>query len=46
MRPRDLQSIALDTSRLRRATGWTATIPLERSVIDTLDYWRSLVARE
>jgi GDP-4-dehydro-6-deoxy-D-mannose reductase len=46
MRPGDLQSIALDTSRIRRATGWTATIPLERSVIDTLDYWRSLVAQE
>ena len=45
-RPGDLQSIALDTGRLRRATGWTPTIPLERSVIDTLDYWRSLVTRQ
>jgi GDP-4-dehydro-6-deoxy-D-mannose reductase len=42
-RPGELQSIALDTSRLRLATGWSPTIPLERSVIDTLDYWRSLV---
>src|SRR2546427_78096 len=41
MRPGEVQSIALDTSRLRRATGWSATIPLERSVVDTLDYWRS-----
>jgi GDP-4-dehydro-6-deoxy-D-mannose reductase len=39
----EVQSIALDTSRLRRATGWSAAIPLERSVVDTLDYWRSLV---
>jgi GDP-4-dehydro-6-deoxy-D-mannose reductase len=45
MRPGELRSIALDTSRLR-ATGWTTAIPLERSVIDTLDYWRSLVTRE
>lgn len=43
VRPGEVQSIALDTSRLRRATGWSATIPLERSVVDTLDYWRSLV---
>jgi GDP-4-dehydro-6-deoxy-D-mannose reductase len=43
VRPGEVQSIALDTSRLRRATGWSAAIPLERSVIDTLDYWRSLV---
>jgi len=41
VRPGELQSIALDASRLRRATGWSAAIPLERSVIDTLDYWRS-----
>jgi GDP-4-dehydro-6-deoxy-D-mannose reductase len=41
MRPGELQSIALDTSRLRRATGWSPAIPLERSIIDTLDYWRS-----
>ncbi|MDP9274890.1 MAG: GDP-mannose 4,6-dehydratase [Chloroflexota bacterium] len=43
MRPGELRSIALDTSRLRRATGWSPAIPLERSIIDTLEYWRSLV---
>jgi len=45
IRPGELQSIALDTSRLRRATGWSPAIPLERSVIDTLDYWRSSVVQ-
>lgn len=45
MRSGELESIALDTSRLRRATGWSPQIPLQRSVIDTLDYWRSLVPR-
>jgi GDP-4-dehydro-6-deoxy-D-mannose reductase len=43
MRPGELQSIALDTTLLHGATGWSPSIPLERSVIDTLDYWRSLV---
>lgn len=28
-----------DTTRLVRATGWRATIPLEKTVADTLDWW-------
>jgi GDP-4-dehydro-6-deoxy-D-mannose reductase len=27
--------------RLRRATGWTPEIPLEQTLADTLEYWRS-----
>jgi len=46
MRPGELRSIALDTTRLREATGWTPSISLERSIVDTLDYWRSVVTRE
>jgi len=28
------------TAKLQRDTGWTAEIPLEQTVIDTLNYWR------
>jgi GDP-4-dehydro-6-deoxy-D-mannose reductase len=36
-------SIRLDTKRLREATGWVPEIPIERSVLDTLNHWRSVV---
>lgn len=29
-----------DLTRLVRATGWSATVPLERTLADTLDWWR------
>jgi GDP-4-dehydro-6-deoxy-D-mannose reductase len=41
MRAGEVRTIALDTTRVREATGWSPAIPLERSLIDTLDYWRS-----
>jgi GDP-4-dehydro-6-deoxy-D-mannose reductase len=30
-----------DASRLRAATGWQPTIPLQQTVADTLAFWRS-----
>lgn len=30
-----------DNTKLVRATGWNPTIPLEKTLQDTLDYWRS-----
>jgi GDP-4-dehydro-6-deoxy-D-mannose reductase len=44
VRPGDPTVVALDTSRFRMRTGWGPTVPLERSLEDTLDYWRSVTA--
>jgi GDP-4-dehydro-6-deoxy-D-mannose reductase len=38
-------TLALDASRFRERTGWRPTIPLERSLEDALDHWRSVTAR-
>jgi len=35
--------LRLDSTRFRRRTGWSPAIPLERSLSDTLDFWRSIV---
>ncbi|MFQ5672431.1 MAG: GDP-mannose 4,6-dehydratase [Nitrospinales bacterium] len=35
-----------DHSLLTRQTGWVPEIPLERSLLDTLTYWRSKVCEE
>jgi len=45
VRAGDPGTLALDASRFRLRTGWTPTIPLERSLEDTLDHWRSVIAR-
>ena len=41
----DPSTLALDVSRFRARTGWAPTIPLERSLEDTLDHWRAVTAR-
>jgi GDP-4-dehydro-6-deoxy-D-mannose reductase len=41
----DPSALALDASRFRARTGWAPTITLERSLEDTLDHWRSVIAR-
>ena len=38
--------LLLDSSRFRAATGWSPAIALERSLSDTLDFWRENVSRE
>lgn len=35
--------LLLDSTRFRERTGWRPLIPLERSLSDTLDYWRAQV---
>jgi GDP-4-dehydro-6-deoxy-D-mannose reductase len=40
----DPSALALDASRFRARTGWAPSIPLERSLADTLDHWRSVTA--
>jgi GDP-4-dehydro-6-deoxy-D-mannose reductase len=37
--------LLLDSTRFRERTGWAPSIPLERSLSDTLDYWREQVTR-
>ena len=41
----DPSALALDASRFRARTGWAPTVPLERSLADTLDHWRSVTAK-
>lgn len=42
VRGADATTLALDASRFRAKTGWAPTVPLERSLADTLDHWRSV----
>lgn len=37
--------LLLDSTRFRRATGWAPEIGLERSLSDTLDFWRQAVTQ-
>jgi GDP-4-dehydro-6-deoxy-D-mannose reductase len=39
----DIPFLAGDNRKIREATGWTPTIPLERTLSDMVDYWRSRV---
>ena len=41
MRAVDQAVARVDASRLRRETGWAPTFSLDRTLSDTLDYWRS-----
>jgi len=45
LRPSDVKLLWGDSSKFRAATGWTPTIPFERTMEDLLDYWRHRVAR-
>ncbi len=39
-RPAEIPILLGDESKIRRAVGWEATIPLEETLKDTLDFWR------
>jgi GDP-4-dehydro-6-deoxy-D-mannose reductase len=43
LRPTELQVLEGDATRFREATGWRPEIPFERTLADTLDYWREHV---
>ena len=43
MRPSEIMVMRGDYSRFQLATGWQPTIPLDTSLRDLLDYWRSQV---
>lgn len=42
-RPSDTPVMYCDASKFRAQTGWQTTIPLEQSLRDILDYWRTKV---
>jgi len=39
-RPSDIPVLLGDNSLIRRDVGWEPAIPIERTLLDTLDYWR------
>jgi len=41
IRPNDVPLVVGDPSRIRDELGWTPRIPLEQTLDDLLDYWRS-----
>lgn len=45
-RKADTSVTRADVRKLRAATGWQPRIPLDRSLLDVLDYWRSLESRK
>ncbi len=40
-RPNDARLVVGDADRMRRELGWTPTIPLEQTLDDLLEYWRT-----
>ncbi len=46
MRPSDTPEIRCDAGKLRAATGWEPTIPLEQSLRDVLDDWRGRITAQ
>ncbi|MCY4437121.1 MAG: GDP-mannose 4,6-dehydratase [Chloroflexi bacterium] len=40
LRPGDLPILQADPRAFQEQTGWRTTIPLEQTLLDTLDYWR------
>jgi GDP-4-dehydro-6-deoxy-D-mannose reductase len=46
LRPLDIPTIHGSASRIRTEIGWTPRIPIERTLRDTLDWWRARVATE
>ena len=43
MRPSDVELLLCDPTKFHQRTGWEATIPLEQTLRDTLEYWRERV---
>jgi GDP-4-dehydro-6-deoxy-D-mannose reductase len=43
LRPNDVPLLLGDPSRIRAELGWTPTVPLEQTLDDLLEYWRSAI---
>jgi len=44
LRPVDIPIIEANIDKLTAITGWHPVIPLERTLVETLNYWRNIVA--
>ena len=44
LRPSDVEVLLGDASKFRAETGWEPKIPLEKTLADSLDYWRGRFA--
>ena len=45
LRPSDVMVLEGDPTKIEKAIGWKAEIPLERTLIELLDYWRDRTRR-
>jgi GDP-4-dehydro-6-deoxy-D-mannose reductase len=43
LRPSDVPILVGDSSKFRKKTGWSPSIPFERTIEDSLNYWRARV---
>lgn len=43
LRPSDIPEIVADSRKMQGITGWKPEISFEKTIKDTLDYWRSIV---
>lgn len=43
LRPTDERIIVGDVTKLKKDTGWEQVIPMEQTITDMLDYWRSVL---
>ncbi len=46
MRPSDVEVLMGDSTKFRELTGWKPEIPLQKTLEDTLNYWREKVKRQ
>ncbi|MBI2031337.1 MAG: GDP-mannose 4,6-dehydratase [Candidatus Levybacteria bacterium] len=42
LRPIDIPELRCDAGKFQKLTGWKPEIPLEKTLEDTLDYWRNI----
>lgn len=45
-RPADMRRLVGDNTKITRATGWKATIPIEITLTDTLSFWKEFSQHE
>jgi GDP-4-dehydro-6-deoxy-D-mannose reductase len=43
LRPVDVPELICDNSKIKNETGWVPQVPIEKTLEDTLDYWRSII---
>lgn len=43
LRPSDNPDLVCDSTKLRELTDWKPEIPIEKTLKDTLDYWRNII---